>query len=279
MKLLAALAILICVAEIGARVGLGLGTPPLSVAHPTIEYMFAPNQNVSRFHRRTHINAWGMRSPDIDKAKPPGQYRVLVLGDSVLNGGVIVDQSNLATSQLTTGSRLYLNASAGSWGPPNMLAYVREFGTFDADAVVIVVSSHDAFDVPTFAPLSPLTHPTEEPISALYEGVTRYAIPVVVSAMASPVTPQLGDVMPAFKDLLNTLSGRPICVVQHITQAEIRSGEFESGHALIGKAAHDAGAVVIDDAEYMDLQRSFRDNIHLSVAGQADLKRAIEQCF
>ena len=35
--------------EIFARYYLGLGTPPLSVTHPTIEYMLKPNQDVYRF--------------------------------------------------------------------------------------------------------------------------------------------------------------------------------------------------------------------------------------
>lgn len=32
--------------EVFARLYLGLGTPPLSISHPAIEYMFKPNQDV-----------------------------------------------------------------------------------------------------------------------------------------------------------------------------------------------------------------------------------------
>lgn len=32
---------------------IGLGTPPMSMSHPAIEYMFQPNQHFSRFG-----NAW-----------------------------------------------------------------------------------------------------------------------------------------------------------------------------------------------------------------------------
>ena len=44
--ILAALVLaLLAGAEIYARKGLGLGDPPLSVADPEIEYLFAPNQD------------------------------------------------------------------------------------------------------------------------------------------------------------------------------------------------------------------------------------------
>jgi hypothetical protein len=49
-------------AEAVSRLYLGLGHPPLSVAHPTIEYMFAPDQDVSRFGNRQVYNAYGMRN-------------------------------------------------------------------------------------------------------------------------------------------------------------------------------------------------------------------------
>jgi hypothetical protein len=48
--------------EMVARFFLGLGTPPLSVAHPRIEYMFQPNQDIRRFGNQVLINQYGMRS-------------------------------------------------------------------------------------------------------------------------------------------------------------------------------------------------------------------------
>jgi hypothetical protein len=78
--------ILVCLVAAGewfARVQLGLGNPPLSVAHPTIEYLFKPNQDVRRFDNRVRINAYGMRSEDFPASKPQDEFRVLVFGDSV----------------------------------------------------------------------------------------------------------------------------------------------------------------------------------------------------
>ena len=50
---------------------------------------------------------------------------------------------------------LVANIAAGSWGPPNILAYLRRFSFFDADVVVIVLNSPDYADAPTFEPLGP----------------------------------------------------------------------------------------------------------------------------
>jgi hypothetical protein len=52
-------------------------------------------------------------------------------------------------------------------------------GLQDASHVVLVISSHDAFDVPTFKPVSLSSDkPTSNPPSAFLEGVKRYLQPI-----------------------------------------------------------------------------------------------------
>jgi hypothetical protein len=168
--------------ELFARYGLGLGTPPLSVVHPTIEYMFKPDQDVYRFGNHFIVNHYGMRSRNFPVHKSNlREYRMMVFGDSVVNGGNLTDHTNLATTMLENelSDRLKRpiivgNISAGSWGPGNWLAYAKEYGFFDADCVVLVISSHDAEDNPTFEPLNTGTHPTEKPLLALSEAFSRY---------------------------------------------------------------------------------------------------------
>lgn len=79
---------------------------------------------------------------------------VLGLGDSVLYGGVQTDQDSLAISIFSslTGYQM-LNISAGSWEPDNCAAYLKHFGTFNAKAIFLVVSSHDAHDNITHQPV------------------------------------------------------------------------------------------------------------------------------
>lgn len=56
-------------AEMVARMGLGLGDPPLSIAHPTIEYLYRPNQDVIRFGKRFIVNEYGVRSESFPRHK------------------------------------------------------------------------------------------------------------------------------------------------------------------------------------------------------------------
>jgi hypothetical protein len=97
-----------------------------------------------------------MRSDEINSKA----VTILGLGDSVINGGVLTDQDELATMILSkelTGALnrpvQVLNVSAGSWGPDNCNAYLDERGTFNMHVMLLVVSSHDAYDVMDFTPV------------------------------------------------------------------------------------------------------------------------------
>jgi hypothetical protein len=78
---------------------------------------------------------------------------ILGFGDSVINGGTIIDQDSLATTitenqlqnRIGNGVR-FLNISAPSWGPDNCAAYLNKYGSFNARMLVLFVSSHDAHD-------------------------------------------------------------------------------------------------------------------------------------
>lgn len=60
---------LMATGEIFARYYLGLGTPPLSIRHPKIEYMYKPNQDGYRFGNHFIFNQYGMRSESLIKKK------------------------------------------------------------------------------------------------------------------------------------------------------------------------------------------------------------------
>jgi hypothetical protein len=165
--------------EIFCRVGLGLGDPPLSQADPQIEYLFRPSQTCHPLHHLLRINQWSMRSDDFPAHKSrPDELRVMVVGDSVVYGGTQLDQRDICTEILrrrlaydfkrpvTVG-----NIAAKSWGPPNELAYLRRFGHFDADVVILVLNSHDYADVPTHVPVIDVypDYPSRKPHFAFLE--------------------------------------------------------------------------------------------------------------
>jgi lysophospholipase L1-like esterase len=281
--------------EMFARLYLGLGDPPLSQPHPTIEYLFKPNQDVLRFHQHFRTNRYGMRSDDFPPEKTaPNELRVMVYGDSVINGGSVTDQSRVATDILQHALSKALarpvvvgNVSAGSWGPPNQLAYINQYGFLDADIAIFVLSSHDYSDAPTFEPLDPDTHPTTKPLSATTEAMTRY-LPrylhwgAIGHDEAAPPDPSL-DVNPqdvqvslgAIRQFLAAAKASRInaYVVQHLTQTELESGKPYRGHDEIFRVASAAGVRIYQDLESLKLsiaagRQPYRDNIHLNDEGQ-----------
>lgn len=284
--------------ELYARFVLGLGSPPLSQPDPEMEYMFKPDQDVSRFHNRQLYNSYGMRSDVIGSDR---RYTVLAFGDSVLNGGNQTDHDELATSRLQDyvtqrGDVTFVgNISAGSWGPGNIRAYIKRFGLFEADQLIFVFSSHDFEDERTFQPLDPTTHPTRKPLLATLEAAQRY-LPRYVPAASflKPVAEahpyadayfESVDHPSAEEDLhmLMSLSAeRPVCVILHKTQSE-RNGSADIRYGEIRRLAEAYDITIVELTRYIDKLNepgeAYRDNIHLSAVGQGALFEAMKTCL
>lgn len=283
---------LLVVGEGVARFGIGLGDPPLSIADPEIEYLFKPSVRYRRFGRQISYNAYSMRSgPIAPKRSDPAELRVLVLGDSIVNGGVLTDDSELTTAQLQPRLQEVLhrpvyvgNISAGSWGPPNMLAYARRFGWFDANAVVIVLSSHDYSDVPTFQPIVGVDpgFPDHAPVLALQELLTRYVLPRLgrVGATAenpqvAPATQQDIDIcMDAIRQMVRSAraAGAQVIIAQHLASAEL-GGKEMPGHAVIAAVAKELSVDLVQLGPVFEEARKagqvvYRDGLHPSALGQ-----------
>ncbi|NJR39323.1 MAG: SGNH/GDSL hydrolase family protein [Leptolyngbyaceae cyanobacterium CSU_1_4] len=170
--------------EVGLRSLLGFGKPLLYVADPKIGYLLAPNQQTRRFGNQIGVNQYSMRSGEVSARRPAQTFRVLLLGDSIANGGWWTDQdhtiSALLQQHLTETERAeVLNASANSWGPRNELAYLQRFGTFESQIVVLLINTDDLFAVaPTSIPVGrDRNYPNQKPASAISEAFNRYAIP------------------------------------------------------------------------------------------------------
>lgn len=296
-----AIFIIIC-GELFARFYLGLGTPTLSIVHPLIEYMFKPNQDVRRFGNRVLINSYGMRSHEFSENKQDSKdQRILVFGDSVVNGGSLTDQNEIATTIIETKLNKLLgtpvvvgNISAGSWGPGNWLAYAKTYGFFDADIVIIVMSSHDTEDNPTFSPLNPITHPTERPWSALMEGFTRYLpryLPknLVKSQNRTPVVEDMNPDPEAVKRGLSDLrellqlamrETQNVSVVLWPERLELAVGHPKSGWAQVVGLCNklDVPCLTLWSAVKEALTAGidpYRDNIHPNSSGQQIIAKVL----
>ncbi|MBY0112533.1 MAG: hypothetical protein K2Y21_06905 [Phycisphaerales bacterium] len=285
-------------AELLARFALGLGDPPLFQKDDTIEYVLKPG-TYHRFGHAIHINQWSQRSPEIEaKKSDPNELRVLVIGDSVVNGGALLDDSQIATSLLESSLRTklarpvrVLNISAGSWGPQNELAYLEKFGAFDANAIVVVWSSHDAWDVPRFDGLRE-DQPEQRPPLAVGELITRYALPRLRRSTASAPAPTDNDFDQAMQSAIDLIAfarsrNLPIAIVLHETRGEIE-GKADTDQSL------DRGRRLLNDMITttgipLSLTRThlapalakgeavFQDDIHPTASGQKLLAECLEQ--
>lgn len=272
------------VGELFCRYYLGLGTPPLSVPHPTIEYLFAPDQDLMRFGNRIVYNHWSMRNEQISWFRFTNQSRTMVVGDSVVNGGSLSDHSRLATTILTNDNALYMNVSAGGWGPANELAYLKTFGFFDAKTLIIVLSGHDEGDLPTFAPLDPRTTPQKYPW-AIEEAFLRYLPRYLpwgkTKTKILTTTPKRGriDLSPLIAMIkLAKHEGIAVCVVLHHTRSDRKAGVEHKGLVAMRLIAEEEQTRVVDDREYLDPATSYRDDIHINDKGQAELADAFMAC-
>jgi hypothetical protein len=190
--------------ELGLRWRFGFGHPLLYQADPEIGYVLAPRQRTRRFGNRIEINQYSMRSPSISLNRPQNTLRVLLLGDSVANGGWWTDQSQTISALLrqhlqrelsrSTPSISFepvnqievLNASANSWGPRNELAYLQRFGSFESQVIVLIINTDDLFAAaPTSVQVGrDRNYPARKPLLAITEVIQRYL-------MRQPPIPEL----------------------------------------------------------------------------------------
>ena len=98
----------------------------------------------------------------------------------------MVDQDSLATTLLSNELTKILqkkvqvlNIGAGSWGPDNDFAYLKEKGNFNAQMIFLLVSSHDAHDNMDFEPVIDKVnrYESKQYKFAIAELIEKYIIP------------------------------------------------------------------------------------------------------
>jgi hypothetical protein len=288
-------------AELTARLAFGLGDPPLFVLDDRIEYLMKPSSTYRPFHHVYSVNSHSMRSAEFPEIKvSKEELRVLVVGDSIINGGVRVDQSELATEVLrstlvqeTNRSVIVGNASAGSWGPVNELEYLKRFGTFNADVVVLVLNSDDLEDVPGAEAIG-VRWPRHRPALALFELGER-AFPNVFgrltgNATAHPPTAHgtsaemREQTTRAVREVVALAQSRGACVaiVQYLDRSELE-GQPKPGLGIFGSVARDMHVLhVTTESAFTHGTQSLSaliqpDGVHPTAAGQRLLGGVLAQ--
>jgi len=277
--------------EIGLRLLFGLCDAPLYVSNEAYEYIAAPNQDGKRFGNHYHYNTYSQRSNEPDSTKTI----ILGLGDSVIFGGVQSDQDSIATSLVTNKIEAVqiLNISAGSWGPDNCAAYLKEKGTFNAKGMFLVVSSHDAYDNIDFQAVVGMhpSYPNEQYLLAWWELLDRYLWPRLKSYFV-----QQGDLdpdqkvlktihknglvfNPGFNELKSIADSLniPLVVYLHAEKSELLNNNYnEEGNEII-QWAQKNNVKIVKELDYHFVDSDYRDNIHINDKGQRKLAKIMEE--
>ena len=268
----------------------GFANAPLFEESIAYEYIAKPNQDMMRFGNHIHYNSYSQRSDEPDTTK----VIILGLGDSVINGGVQVDQDDIATSLFTkeTGMQM-LNISVGSWGPDNCAAYLRENGLFGAKAMFLVVSSHDAHDNINHQPVVGVhpSYPDKQYPLAWAELLERYVLPrvlprkkttepdpdqKVLRAISKDGTGIKKDGVvfnPGFDELkvMADKASIPLIVYLHADQEELKQGRYNEQVEEVIEWAEKNEVTFVRELDYEFTSQDYRDGIHLSKSGQRKL--------
>lgn len=299
--------ILIALSELILRFFFGFCDAVLYQSSPAYEYIAQPNQHRYRFFSHIDYNSYSQRSEEPDSTKTI----VLGLGDSVIFGGTMLDQDSIATTLFSkeTGMQM-LNISSGSWGPDNCAAYLKEKGTFGAKAMVLVCSSHDAFDIMSHVPVVGIypEYPDEQYKLAIWEVIDRYLIPRIKGWMGKSqlVDPDVQVVKkvkneerrvknsnalrdegvaqkslnfdPGFDLLLQISKDKniPFIIYLHPEKGEVEKNEYKEGGKLIIDWANTHHVKLVVGLKEGVTPDMFRDVIHLNEKGQRNLANSFK---
>lgn len=290
------ISLIVFLLELILRYVFGFCDAVLYQSSPAYEYIAQPNQHRYRFFSHIDYNSYSQRSEEPDSTKTI----VLGLGDSVIFGGTMLDQDSIATTLFSkeTGMQM-LNISSGSWGPDNCAAYLKEKGTFGAKAMVLVCSSHDAFDVMSHIPVVGIypNYPDKQYKLAIWEVVDRYLMPrikvyfsgkqlldpdaQVVEKVKSDegVAKKALNFDPGFDQLLQISEEKhiPFFIYLHPEVGEVMSRKYKEGGLMIMEWAKTHHIKLIDGLNEGVTIDMYRDVIHLNEKGQRNLANSLKK--
>lgn len=291
------------VVEVGLRSRYGFGNPLIYITDPQIGYLLAPNQRTRRYGNRIAINQYSMRSAPIEKIPAPSTLRVLIIGDSIANGGWWTDQDNTISSLLTRSLKSLnisnfkdievLNASANSWSPRNELAYLQRFGNFNAQVVVLLINTDDLFGTaPTSLPVGrDRNYPDKKPPLALAEVWQRYIIKPKPIPEIKAVQKETGDIVGINLEAISQIQAfarennseflllmTPL--LREIGEPGPRDYEIKTRQRLIDFTQ--AQQITYIDFlpllnAHPDAKALYQDNIHFNLQGNQFLSQVIER--
>jgi len=265
----------------------GFGKVPLYYVSSQYEYALKPQQDINRFGNHIYINKEGMRSSELSAKSE----RILKFGDSVLNGGVAIDQSELASSVLQTdlnrqgGNYQVLNVSAGSWGAGNAYAWLMEHGDYQAKAIVLLFSSHDWQDQMTFQKVVGTTpfYPSENPVLAITDALSwtcsRFFSSIEWNELgySKEDRPSIKDHDYGWDDIIAYSAERdiPLLVYHHANRKESQTGEWSEMGVELERFLDKNRIPTISGLNAGLEPIDYRDEIHPEPSGLLKIEKAI----
>ncbi len=284
--------------EVFLRLAFGFGDPLLYVSDRQIGYLLAPNQTVRRLGNRIQINEYSMRNSAIAATRPDSTWRILMLGDSIVNGGWWTDQKDTLSETLANHLKPFkspvevLNASANSWSPRNELAYLQRFGLFQAQILVLVINTDDLFaTAPTSLPVGhDRNYPDQKPSSAIAEVISRYLLPAPpmpdeLKAVQAEGGDRVGIVLDAIRQIYQLTRQRNARFLLVMTPLLRELEQAPRDYELVARQRLSAFAQ-IESIQYIDFLTVFsaeiktpkavyHDHIHLNTIGNKWVSEAI----
>ncbi len=313
MKLVWIIAALTLVLLFGVELALrwfyGFGNPLTYEADSEIGYLLSPNQQTRRFGNRIAINQYSMRSDRITPQRPDNTIRIMLVGDSVANGGWWTDQSNTISEMLremvqnvqseanATASPLrpveVLNASANSWSPRSEMAYLRRFGLFESQILVLIINTDDLFATAPSALVvgHDRNYPAVKPWGAIAEVAQRYVLPAPqlppeLRASQSEGGDRVGKVLDAIQQIQAMAKASKARLLLVMTPLR-REVEQSSRDYEVDARSRLQGFTQQQQIDYIDCLTDFKavkqpktlyhDHIHLSPTGNRLLSERIQQ--
>ncbi|MBI3134256.1 MAG: hypothetical protein HYZ14_06220 [Bacteroidetes bacterium] len=286
LKIVLYVVALLILGEIALRLFLDNENRVVYLEDDFCEYRMAPDQNLTRFHNVYQTNSYGMRSENPDRKQ---KKRILLFGDSVLNGGTKMDQQDVLNYILDERLETELgyelgvfNISAGSWGPENAYQFMQHYVDFEFDLVVLVFSSHDYHDNMHFRKVVGIepAWPADQPYLALTDLYSGYISPKFESWFGSKY-----DYLKGFDDSAinpgwnlfieyTRQMNKNLLVYHHPDTDEVKNKTYTADGILLQEMLTRSNVPVIDGLG-VESESDFLDNIHVTKNGHLKMATAI----
>lgn len=260
---------------------MGFGNPPLYKVDDSFEYINIPNQKISTLTFNFETNEFSSRSASFDKNKKT----ILFIGDSVLNGGRYISNSDLVNNRLAKEFKDYnfLNISAGSWGPDNAYEYLKRYGNFNAEKIIMIFSSHDINDcIDHHTKIGSTQFPTEKYDLALIELFYKMKDKLVKNndfekEHGISKTDKDCEFNSGWQNIIEYSKSKnsELFVILHPEVSEIKNNSYNDKGLEIIKFLESNNINVIKELS-QTAEENYRDNIHSNEKGHENLANIIK---